>query len=312
MARRIFISYRRGDAPEGTRRLYQLLVHSFGPEKIFIDREQIEGGDTYSRILNEEVSFCQVFLAVIGPNWLKLGRWRRRRRADHETDWVRKEIERALARGVPVIPVLVDGASMPLAKDLPDGLKELAEQQWLQLPETTADLDARNFVQVIRNKLSLPRIADIEDVKRWGWDGVRLLDALISLDYEVIGEEKENPLDPRNEGTNVQWAPLFWQHPDTWRLIVDEQERILGYWQMHALTKAAYELARRGKLVEGTLKLSMLRFLERDGDAHGNTYNVYCSMIGLRETYRPRLRRLLFQSMFATLDKLAAAMRQAG
>jgi hypothetical protein len=46
-----------------------------------------------------------------------------------ETDCVRIEIEAALAKKIPVIPVLIDGAALPAPADLPEGLRNLAFRQ---------------------------------------------------------------------------------------------------------------------------------------------------------------------------------------
>ena len=48
------------------------------------------------------------------------------RRLDDPHDYMHIEIESALARGIPVVPLLVGKATMPAEAHLPDGLKELA------------------------------------------------------------------------------------------------------------------------------------------------------------------------------------------
>jgi hypothetical protein len=69
-----------------------------------------------------------IMLAIIGPNWVdardeKTGN----RRIDDPEDWVRVEIERALAQKIPVIPVLVAGATLPSKSDLPQSLQPLLD-----------------------------------------------------------------------------------------------------------------------------------------------------------------------------------------
>ena len=72
------------------------------------------------------VGSCAVLLVVIGGWWLTATGEDGRRRLDDPGDFVRLEIEAALARHVRVIPVLVDGARMPRAADLPASLEGLA------------------------------------------------------------------------------------------------------------------------------------------------------------------------------------------
>ena len=68
-------------------------------------------------------------LVVIGPNWLNAKDESGGRRLDNPDDFVAIEIAAALARGIRVIPVLVDGARMPKAGELPDLLKPLVRRQ---------------------------------------------------------------------------------------------------------------------------------------------------------------------------------------
>jgi hypothetical protein len=74
-----------------------------------------------------------VLIAVIGEDWLSSSDQEGQRRLDNPEDFVRIEIATALKRDIRVIPVLVDGTSMPRATDLPDDLKTLVRRQALQL-----------------------------------------------------------------------------------------------------------------------------------------------------------------------------------
>jgi hypothetical protein len=76
---------------------------------------------------------CDVLLVVIGPRWLQ--QHDGASRLDDPRDWVRIEILSALNRNILVIPILVDGATMPSETDLPDELRPLAMYQALVLTE---------------------------------------------------------------------------------------------------------------------------------------------------------------------------------
>src|SRR5262245_41860526 len=134
MAGRIFLNYRRGDDPGNTGRLYDRLEPEFGAGQLFMDVEgHIRGGDDFVEVLKAQVAQCDVLRAVIGPRWLEEKDEQGRRRLDNSEDWVRVEIVGALEIGKRVIPVLVGGANIPRAEDLPEPLKPLARRHAIRI-----------------------------------------------------------------------------------------------------------------------------------------------------------------------------------
>jgi formylglycine-generating enzyme required for sulfatase activity len=127
---KLFISYRRDDSADVTGRLHDRLKSRFGSEAVFLDVDAIPLGVDFRKSLTDAVNQCDVLLAVIGDHWLDAsfpdGPRKDTRRLDDDEDYVRIEIEAALARGIPVVPLLVGQTAMPRAADLPEGLKELA------------------------------------------------------------------------------------------------------------------------------------------------------------------------------------------
>ncbi len=109
----IFISYRRDDAKHAAGRLVDRLGQTFAKDQLFLDIDNIEPGLDFVKVLSEQVQACDVLQAVIGPGWLDSRDAGGSRRLDNARDFVRIEIEAALARDIRVIPVLVDGAQMP-------------------------------------------------------------------------------------------------------------------------------------------------------------------------------------------------------
>ena len=126
---RVFISYRRQETAWPARQLYELLVTRFGPEQVFKDVDSIQPGDDFVEKITEAVGSCDVLLALIGPLWLDMLDEDGRRRLDNEDDFVRLELRAALSRGVRVVPILVDGARMPQASELPEELASLGRRQ---------------------------------------------------------------------------------------------------------------------------------------------------------------------------------------
>lgn len=119
----IFISYRRSDSNDVTGRIYDFLSQHFGPDVVFKDVDSIPLGMDFRSHLNQTVGRCQTLVAVIGPTWLEVLQERLKQPA---VDWVRAEIEIALERRIPVIPLLIGGADLPSAETLPEGLQDLA------------------------------------------------------------------------------------------------------------------------------------------------------------------------------------------
>ena len=123
---KVFVSYRRDDSRHQAGRLFDHLVEKFGKKHVFKDVDSIPPGVDFREVLTERVAGCDVFLAVIGDDWLWAEGPDGRRRLDDPRDFVRIEIEAALGRGIPVIPVLVGKAEVPKATDLPKSLRELS------------------------------------------------------------------------------------------------------------------------------------------------------------------------------------------
>jgi TIR domain len=130
---RIFINYRRDDAPMAAGRLSDDLGRHFGDDRVFMDVDKIEPGMDFKEAINRGVGACDVFIAVIGNDWLTMRDATGRRRLDNPDDYVRLEIEAALKRDVRVIPALVQGATMPGSDDLPPSLAPLATRNCVQL-----------------------------------------------------------------------------------------------------------------------------------------------------------------------------------
>lgn len=123
---RIFMSYRRKDSADVSGRIYDRLAAHFGEETVFKDVDDIPFGVDFKKHLNNVVARTAVELVVIGPDWLNATDEAGLRRLDDPTDFVRIEIEAALNRDIPVVPLLVQGAAMPKGEELPSGLTKLA------------------------------------------------------------------------------------------------------------------------------------------------------------------------------------------
>jgi TIR domain len=153
MAGKIFINYRRDDAIGTAGRLHDRLAQTFGRDNLFMDVDHIPVGADFVEYLHSQVAACDVFLAVIGPNWLNAKDNRGRRRFDNPDDYVTIEIAAALARNIPVIPVLVDNARMPNADKLPDSVKPLVRRNAFEIRNTQFGRDAEALANKVRELL---------------------------------------------------------------------------------------------------------------------------------------------------------------
>ena len=154
MPNKIFINYRREDSLDAAGRLHDRLAQTFGHKNIFMDVEDIPAGVDFAKYLSDQVAASRVFLAVIGPTWLDAKDESGGRRIDDPDDFVAIEITAALARNIRVIPVLVEGARMPKAGELPDPLKALARRQAVDVGQLQFGRDAEALVERVREALN--------------------------------------------------------------------------------------------------------------------------------------------------------------
>jgi hypothetical protein len=156
----IFVSYRREDTDGYAGRIADLLSQRFSPEKLFIDVDTILPGTGYPEVIQKKLDSCDVLLAVMGPKWSTAVDSNGNKRLDNSADWVRREIETALQRQIPVVPVLVGNAKLPMADELPRELRPLLLQQaWAVTPQGFRD-------KVNSLGLQLEKVMHDEEAKR--------------------------------------------------------------------------------------------------------------------------------------------------
>jgi tetratricopeptide (TPR) repeat protein len=149
---KVFISYRRADAGATFERLLEQLSKRLGGAKIFRDTADIKAGSGWAETLEDEISKADVVLAFIGQHWTGADETNHRR-LDDSADILRRELAFASKRNVPIIPVLLDGLSMPAADSLPSELKPLALTQGVGVAGPSFDEDVEKLVVQLRNLL---------------------------------------------------------------------------------------------------------------------------------------------------------------
>jgi formylglycine-generating enzyme required for sulfatase activity len=151
---KIFISYRQSDSIAETGRIYDRLVREFGPDNVFKDVNSIPLGVDFAQYIDQEVGRCQVLLVVMGKNWITP-------RLQNPDDFVRLEIESALKRDIPVVPVFLEGVIGPPPRDqLPESLHPLIRRNGTPVghdPRFHADMD-RLINALRKNNIQQPSV----------------------------------------------------------------------------------------------------------------------------------------------------------
>ena len=133
----VFVCYRREDSADVTGRIYDRLVAEFGAPQVMKDVDSIPLGVDFREHLDLMVAGCDVFVAVVGRDWDTS-------RLNDQKDYVRIEIESALAREIPVVPLFVRGGSMPAEQDLPESIRGFVYRNGVDVradPDFHRDMD---------------------------------------------------------------------------------------------------------------------------------------------------------------------------
>jgi hypothetical protein len=148
---RIFISYRRSDCQSQANGLNDGLRNRLPGAQVFMDLDSIPPGADFEEHIRSEIDQCDVVLVLIGDEWLAPRPGTSTRRIDQPNDFVRLEVMSALgAQGVRVIPVLVEGATMPEASELPDDIARLARLNAYVLSDTHWARDITELTNYLR------------------------------------------------------------------------------------------------------------------------------------------------------------------
>jgi len=153
---RIFINYRRDDADASAGRLHETLVRTFGRDEVFMDQFSIRPGEVFSWTIQQAVAHADVVVSLMGPRWWTLKDQFDKPRIDSERDYVRRELVAALDRGIPLLPVLVNGASFPDSSSRYDQeLYGLEDLQFHELSPRHWEPDVEELLGSIREHLDI-------------------------------------------------------------------------------------------------------------------------------------------------------------
>jgi hypothetical protein len=150
----VFISYRRQTAAGEARALFNELVARLGRNAVFMDVDSISLGRDFRGELQKILAACDLMLVLIDKDWATAKDEGGQIRLENAGDFVRMEIEAALKRDIVVTPVLVKGAQMPAAEQLPAEISDLAYRNGFELSHGRWESDVREMLR--RLKLDVP------------------------------------------------------------------------------------------------------------------------------------------------------------
>ena len=153
---KVFISYRRSDTEMAAGRLREAIAQRFGNQQTFRDKESISPGLDWLKEIQQAIGTDAIVLALIGPAWLTARDSGGRRRLESPDDVNRVELEVALSKDVRVMPVLVQGATMPDANELPEAVRALARRNALKLRDDDWKSDVQRLCTALEHAGLVP------------------------------------------------------------------------------------------------------------------------------------------------------------
>ena len=237
---RVFVSYRRGDSAGHTGRLSDTLAASLGVENVFHDVDAVAAGADFVAAIGAELDRCDAVLAVIGPTWSTVTGPDGSPRLNHPGDYVHHELASALRRDIPVVPVLVSGATMPAPDALPDELRPLLQRQAVTLRDDSWLRDVNGLVDSLRGE----RAAAATRKSRRRTIVVLLgtmLAALVVLGVVLAARQGGDgsssaspPVCPATDGAGINERPVL---PDRSTLVAVETGGTLHFTVLNAYTR---------------------------------------------------------------------------
>ena len=150
MAGRVFISYRRADTAQAASWLFNRLTEHFGQQQVIKDVDPAPYGGNLAQAIGAAVASCDVLVLMIGPHWMAVTG-----EGLHDpNDYVRLSLEAALARGILVLPVTVDGARMPVHGELPPSLASMAGQPAFQVSMSNFDAESGQLLRILDQSIT--------------------------------------------------------------------------------------------------------------------------------------------------------------
>ncbi len=224
---KLFICYRREETAAHAGRLYDALAAQFGDGNVFMDIE-LEPGVDFVELITEVVGACHVLLVLVGPRWTSLWNGEDRARiTGKEQDFVRLELETAFRRrDVRVIPLLVGGARMPHAEELPEAVRALTRRNAFELSDSSWRYDVGRLMDALEQLLAVG--PDALQAAGEPIEEARGPTARVESAPTVVADQTEAPATERpahskrfarSEATAARPPPSRGTRPTRWKLL---------------------------------------------------------------------------------------------
>ena len=162
MSDKVFVSYRRADGAGMAGRLYDRMNTLF-PGRVFLDTDDIEPGADFAAKINESLRSCRLLVVLVGKDWLLSTKGRSR--IGDPNDYVTMEIQAAIDNQVPIIPVLLDGATFPEENSLPTKLVAgLHRRNAVEIRHSSFERDCMFLMQAVYGYLGLKPPTKLEQL----------------------------------------------------------------------------------------------------------------------------------------------------
>lgn len=149
---KLFVSYRRNDTGGRAGRLVDALVAEFGARNVFQDVDAMSPGHSFRDQIEAAITTSDALLIVIGPDWLGIDGAAGGRRIDSDDDFVRLEVVMALSLGIPVVPVLVGGATLPTRAELPADMSQMLDRHAVSIRDISWHQDVDDFARRLKGE----------------------------------------------------------------------------------------------------------------------------------------------------------------
>ena len=167
----LFVAYRQNDAPGQAGRIGQALIEYFGPGQVFKDIESLEPGHDFASVIRENLLRAFAMVVVIGRKWIDDSR------LQDVDDLHREEIRTALTRNIEIIPVCVDGASVPDRNKVPEDIRAFLGRIAVEMTETRWAFDIGRLQSRLEAVLAnsparrrfLDQVPEYQPGPRWQW-----------------------------------------------------------------------------------------------------------------------------------------------
>lgn len=163
----IFLSYRREDGKDIARMLKESLARK--GYRVFLDLDELQDGVFDSRIL-DAINSTPIYMLVMTKQCFS--------RCTNPQDWVRQEIEYAIAKGKTIIPLNIDNEFEHYPADMPVHIKDaLSAHQYSAID--TKQLYQESISKLVKQRIH-PALRPIR-MKYYKWTAVAMLIVLLAF-----------------------------------------------------------------------------------------------------------------------------------